>query len=109
VPALLEFLDHFPVEGGDVAGLAARHETVVHDDLPVNPVGPGVLQVGPDDGQEVTRRPLTVPASIRVQGPWQIAATGFPEAKNALTNRTAASFMRSLSGFMTPPGRRSAS
>ena len=30
------------------------------------------------EGQEVIRRPFTPPASISVQGPWQIAAIGLP-------------------------------
>jgi hypothetical protein len=60
-------------------------------------------------GQEVMRWPRTAPASTRVQGPWQIAAIGFPLAAKALTKATASLFMRSWSGFMVPPGRSRAS
>jgi hypothetical protein len=44
-----------------------------------------------------------------VHGPWQIAATGLPASKKAFANATAFGSIRSASGFMTPPGRRSAS
>jgi hypothetical protein len=42
-------------------------------------------------------------------GAWQIAATGFSLSKKARTNATAASSVRSRSGFITPPGSISAS
>ena len=51
---------------------------------------------------EVTLRPRTALASMRVHGPWQIDAIGFPAATNSLTNATAGGFQRSWSGFMTP-------
>jgi hypothetical protein len=56
------------------------------------------------EGQEVSVRPLTAPASISIQGPWQIAATGFPESTKFLTNCTTSLWVRSSSGFATPPG-----
>jgi hypothetical protein len=46
---------------------------------------------------------------MTIQGPWQMEATGFPSSKNALVNVTAAGSMRRVSGFITPPGSRSAS
>jgi hypothetical protein len=55
------------------------------------------------------RRPRAAPASITVQGPWHIAATGLPAAKNAVTKATAFGSMRSESGLITPPGSSSAS
>ena len=61
------------------------------------------------DGQDAIRLPRAAPASMMVQGPWQIAATGLPASKNAFTKSTAAGCIRSLSGFMTPPGSSSAS
>src|SRR5581483_6879172 len=57
------------------------------------------------DGHAAMRRPRASFASIIVHGPWQIAATGFPSRKNAFTNSTAFGSIRSLSGFITPPGR----
>ena len=42
---------------------------------------------------------------MSVQGPWQIAAIGFFAATNAFTSSTAFGIPRSLSGFITPPGR----
>lgn len=61
------------------------------------------------EGQEVNLRPFRTPASINICGPWQIAATGFPASKNFFTNPNAFGSIRSLSGFMTPPGMSSAS
>gem|GEM_PF-5774542 len=43
-------------------------------------------------------RPLTTPAPSNVHGPWQIAATGFPDSTKALTNPTAPESKRDLSG-----------
>src|SRR5262245_26948226 len=62
-----------------------------------------------NDGQAPMRRPLAAPASMTIQGPWQIAATGLPASKKAFTNSTAFGCMRSASGFITPPGSRRAS
>src|SRR5438552_17362970 len=39
-------------------------------------VAPAFLRSVFNEGHEVTVRPRTAPASISVQGPWQIAATG---------------------------------
>src|SRR5581483_11852014 len=61
------------------------------------------------DGHEAIRLPRPEPASMTVQGPWQITATGLLASKNAFTNSTAFGSIRSLSGFMTPPGSKSAS
>src|ERR1051326_1528490 len=61
------------------------------------------------EGHEAIFRPRAAPASITDHGPWQIAATGLPVSKNALTKATALGSMRSLSGLITPPGRSSAS
>ena len=61
------------------------------------------------DGHDVSVLPLAAPASTIIQGPWQIDATGLPESKKCFTNSTAFGFMRSLSGFITPPGRSRAS
>ncbi|SDS78519.1 hypothetical protein SAMN04515669_1918 [Jiangella sp. DSM 45060] len=60
-------------------------------------------------GQDVSVRPRTTSASTSVHGAWQIAATGLPAAKNALTNATASGDVRSWSGLATPPGSSSAS
>ena len=60
-------------------------------------------------GYDVTVRPATTPASTRVHGPWQMAATGLPELTKSRTNATAESSSRSLSGLTVPPGNTSAS
>src|SRR6201996_9859247 len=60
------------------------------------------------DGHEVTVFPFTTPASINIQGPWQMAATGLPDATKLRTKSTAGFSIRSLSGFIWPPGRISA-
>src|ERR1700760_4169263 len=41
------------------------------------------------EGHEVRRRPRTAPVSMIVQGPWQIEATGFPAAREALAKGAA--------------------
>src|SRR5690606_9477733 len=61
------------------------------------------------DGYDVIFLPATTPASISVHGPWQMTATGLPALKNDRTNSSARSFIRSLSGFITPPGNTRAS
>src|SRR5215470_202858 len=61
------------------------------------------------DGHAAMRRPRATPASMTIHGPWQIAATGLSASKKAFTNSTAFGCMRSESGFITPPGSRSAS
>jgi hypothetical protein len=61
------------------------------------------------EGQEVIVRPRAAPASMTVQGPWQITDTGFRASKNALTSATAFGSIRKESGFITPPGKCSAS
>src|SRR3954471_8077472 len=60
-------------------------------------------------GQEVNRRPRTRSASTRVQGPWQIAATGLPESTKSRTNATAERSILSWSGLTVPPGSSRAS
>ena len=40
---LADFLDHFRIEGGDVGGLAAGDDAVVHHDFFVQPDAAGVL------------------------------------------------------------------
>src|SRR5215217_132645 len=60
-------------------------------------------------GHEVRVRPLTTSASTRVQGPWQMAATGLPDSKNDRTKSTASASLRRKSGLATPPGRTSPS
>ena len=42
-----------------------------------------------NEGQEVTIRPRTTPASINSHGAWQIAATGLPAATKSCTKPTA--------------------
>ena len=61
------------------------------------------------EGHEAISRPSAHPASISVQGAWQIAATGLPASKNAFAKPTARSSSRRWSGFITPPGSTSAS
>ena len=63
-----EQLDHCPVEGRDVVGLAAGDQRAVDDARLVGPVGAGVPEAC-SDGHEVMRRPSTPPAFIRVHGP----------------------------------------
>ena len=70
---------------------------------------PAFLRSVWSDGHEVIFRPRTAPASISVQGPWQIAAIGLPASTKRFTKRTASGLIRSLSGFITPPGSSSAS
>ena len=47
-------------------------------------------------GYDVTVRPATTPASTRVHGPWQMAATGLPEFTKSRTNDTAELSSRKL-------------
>ena len=72
-------------------------------------VAPAFLRSVWMDSNEVNVRRWTTPASISVQGAWQMAATGLPLSKNDFTNRSAFSSRRSVSAFITPPGSRSAS
>jgi protease I len=60
-------------------------------------------------GHEVTLRPLAMPDSTSIHGPWQIAPTGLSCSTNARTNFTASGSARSMSGLATPPGSTSAS
>ena len=60
-------------------------------------------------GQLARRLPFTRSASTRVQGAWQMAATGLPESTKSRMNATASSSMRRASGLATPPGRTRAS
>jgi hypothetical protein len=46
VATLLELLDDFITEGGDVVGLAAGHQSLVDDDFLVNPLAARVADVG---------------------------------------------------------------
>src|SRR5690242_1377857 len=55
-------------------------------------------------GYDVSVRPTATPASTRVQGPWQMAATGLPDVTKSWTKDTAELSMRSLSGLTVPPG-----
>jgi len=41
-----EQLDHFPVKGRDVIGLAAGDEIPINDDLFVDPSRPSVAEIG---------------------------------------------------------------
>ena len=50
---------------------------------------PAVLRSVLSEGHDVMRRPRAAPASITVQGPWQIDATGLPASKNTLAKATA--------------------
>src|SRR5207237_522892 len=43
---------------------------------------PAFLRSACSEGHDVILRPFATPASIKVQGPWQIAATGLAESKN---------------------------
>src|SRR5687767_10381867 len=106
---MCEEVDHRAVVGRDVVRFPTRDEAFIDHDLLVDPVGAGIAQISTQRRQEVTRRPRATPASITVQGPWQIAATGLPASKKALTKATASGMMRSVSGLITPPGRCSAS
>src|SRR5215210_2845850 len=58
VPALAELLDRLRAEGGDVVGLAARHEALVDVDLLVDPRAAGVADVGPQRGERGDRPAL---------------------------------------------------
>ena len=60
-------------------------------------------------GHDVMVRPLRTPASTRVQGPWQMTATGLLASNIPWINLIAALSMRSSSGFATPPGSTSPS
>ena len=108
VSTLSELLQHFLVESWNISRLAASHYPVVHHYLFVHPLRPRVFQIGLQRGPG-SHRPATTSASISVQGPWQMAATGLPSSKNARTNSMALRSSRSLSGFITPPGSTSAS
>ena len=72
-------------------------------------VAPALRMSVCSDGHEVMWRPLSTSASISIIGPWHMAATGLLLSKNVRTNLTALGSVRSLSGFITPPGNRSAS
>src|ERR1051325_5302117 len=54
---------------------------------------PAFLRSVLSDGHEVIVRPRIPLASIRVQGPWQMAAIGFPASTKCLTNATACGSM----------------
>jgi hypothetical protein len=69
VRTLVEFLDHFPIEGRDIVRLAAGHQASIDDHLAVHPVPPAFLISVFSDGQDVRVLPLTTPASTRSQGP----------------------------------------
>ena len=56
------------------------------------------------DGHDVIVRPLTMPVSTRIHGPWQIEAIGLFCSANAATNRHASSSARRKSPLATPPG-----
>src|SRR4030095_10134838 len=43
--ALREFLDHFPIEGQQIVGLAARNDPAMDDDFLVDPLGARILEV----------------------------------------------------------------
>ncbi len=47
------------------------------------------------EGHDVILKPRTTPASIKVQGPWQMTATGLPSSKKRFTNCTAFGMIRS--------------
>ena len=72
-------------------------------------LAPALVRSVRTEGQEVTVLPLTTSASTRPQGPWQMAATGFPDSTNCLMKATAFLSVRSLSGLIWPPGRTRAS
>ena len=56
-------------------------------------------------GHEVRVRPATRSPSMRVHGPWQMAATGLPASNIAMRKSTAAASVRSWSALATPPGQ----
>jgi hypothetical protein len=53
------------------------------------------------------RRPFSTSASASTHGAWQMAATGFPASKKAVTKATASASARTKSPLTTPPGRTS--
>jgi len=91
-------VDQRRAEGREILGRPARDQIALGGDFLVDHGGAGVAQVGSDARIGVTVRPLTTPAPSNVHGPWQIAATGFPDSTKALTNPTAPESKRDLSG-----------
>src|SRR5699024_3215184 len=55
--------------------------------------------------KDVRCRPLDMPASARIYGAWQIAATGLSAEKHALASSTAFSSRRRASALRVPPAR----
>lgn len=96
--------DQFAVEGGDVVGLAAADQLAVGDDFLIDPFCAGVDQIIFQRLEAGQGFAFTVPAEINSQLPWQITATGLPEASMSLTIFCASLSMRMVSEFCTPPG-----
>lgn len=65
----LEFFDHFGVDGGDVVGVAAGDDALVHDDCWSTHSAPLRVSSCFRLGQLVIFRPLLMPVSLRLQGP----------------------------------------
>ena len=63
--------------------IAVRHRLFVDD------IGAGISQIGADRRPAGRPRPRNTSASTSNQGPWHIAATGFPCSANARTRSTA--------------------
>lgn len=104
VAPFVDLLDQLMAEDIQVIGLAAGHQAVIHHHLLVDPVGACIAQILFDTrvgGQPAT---FTTPALIRIQGAWQIAATGLCAWKKALTKLKAFSSWRRASGLNRPPG-----
>src|SRR5215211_3236183 len=70
VHALADLLRELGAEGGEVVGLAARHEAVLHHDLLVDPLPARVRDVGLDAGPG---RELAAPDHVRLhERPWAV-------------------------------------
>ncbi len=71
MPAFRDFLNHFPIERRNVIGLAAGDQTVVNDDLPIDPAAAGIADIRFNDRPR-GERSVTHRVSLDQQ-PWAVA------------------------------------
>jgi len=98
---LAECLNHLLVERREVVGLARGDEVGVVTTCSSTHLAPAFDRSVFSDGHDVIFFPFTPPASIRVQGPWQITAIGFFSCTKWRTKSIAFRTRRSASGLMT--------
>jgi len=84
-----ELLDDLGAERRQVVRVPGGDEALVDDDLLVDDLAAGILDVGADAGVGGERPLAHQSASTSNHGPWQMAPTGLPVLKNSWTNETA--------------------